>query len=266
MKDSTKRKLLQSVLSRKIFQSFQSLFFKVTYKNEPLLNEYKKNGLVVLSNFFSIEECDKILTIVDDTIKICKNGSLYSTKIKTIDSDQIYYNSKRLIYSFDFKDTDSYINKIVNNTKIKEICEYLNHSKLKPIQHWTKRVYPRNELQNHKIMMNESWHQDSGGLSMIRFIVYLNDVDEEQGPFEYIKGSHKKEIKDISKYIKNNRDKIMKISGKKGDVIIADVTGGWHKANKVISGQRDTLQVAFMSPLSDKINKLIGFGTYLKKS
>lgn len=263
MKETTKRKILQSAFSRKVFHKLQSLWYKPgEFRDESLLRVFQRDGIVILPGFFSKESCDKAIGTIEETIVSARQKTL-DKKIKTIDNGQVYYQGERLIFSFDFKHVESYINEMVHNPELLAICGYLNQSKLKVIQHWTKRVYAR--VNNSKTpLMNEQWHQDSGGLSMIRFIVYLDDISEAQGPFEYIKGSQTQEIRNVFGYADAHPEKIIRVQGQKGDVVIADVTGGWHKANAVIEGHRDTLQVACMSPLSDKINRVFGFGSYLK--
>lgn len=102
------------------------------------------------------------------------------------------------------------------------------------------------------------WYKDSGGLSSIKFIVYI----KEQGPFEYLIGLANKnlEYKYIPRYIKENRNKTKKYSEKKGDILISDEIREWHK---VTSEERNTLQIAY-GPVSNKINSFFNYGSYLK--
>ena len=259
---SIKRKILNSVASRKVVYNIQNFFYKNDgYENKELLEQYQKDGIVVLPKFFSQEDCQKIIAILEDSISKEKENKL-EKNIKTIKNTQVYNNGKRVIYSFSYPKDFEDIYKIVENPELKSICEYLNRSKLIEMQHWIKRVYAVAENKE-KRLMNESWHQDSGGLSMIRFIVYLRDIDEKQGPFQYILGSHTKNIKNPSVYITKNPDKKFIVKGKAGDVVIADVTSGWHRAGIVSQGERDTLQVAYTTKFSDTINKIFNFGSYL---
>jgi len=227
------------------------------------VKKFHRDGIIVLNSFFNTSTCDEVLSIIDETILNEKNNNP-SNNIKTINNEQLYHNDKRVIYSFDFSDTDSLVNSLVHNSELKNICETLISANLNFAQHWTKRVFARDsDADADNKLMNERWHQDSVGLNSIGFIVYLDDVDEKQGPFEYVTGSHKQNIDNVYDYVKANSTKAIKYYGKKGDVIIANVAG-WHKANMVTDGQRDTLQVLYISKWADKINKVFKYGTYLK--
>ncbi|MBD2499573.1 phytanoyl-CoA dioxygenase family protein [Anabaena azotica] len=47
-------------------------------------------------------------------------------------------------------------------------------------------VHLRKDLPNEDQFGTLLWHKDSEDRKMVKIIIYLNDVDEEQGPFEYI--------------------------------------------------------------------------------
>lgn len=98
------------------------------------------------------------------------------------------------------------------------------------------------------------WHRDSPFRHQFKFILYLIDVDESNGPFEYILGSHK--ISNIykiarllgislSKYRFSDeeinqvltKNKKLTVTGKKGTLLIAD-TRGIHRGKPLLQGMR----------------------------
>ena len=101
------------------------------------------------------------------------------------------------------------------------------------------------------------WHRDSPYAHQFKFIVYLSDVNLENGPFEYIKKSHNSEcISQYSKYLNigvaQNRlsnqdierlqdskvvDESTVITGKAGTLLMANVRG-LHRGMPLTSGSR----------------------------
>ena len=77
--------------------------------------------------------------------------------------------------------------------------------------------------------MGENWHTDTRligkkslepGISYI-IVTMLEDFTENNASTEYIKSSHKKNIKDLSKIIRDKK-KIKKLTGKSGTIAIFD--------------------------------------------
>lgn len=101
------------------------------------------------------------------------------------------------------------------------------------------------------------WHRDSPFTHQFKAILYLTDVTEENGPFEYIKGTHhQKSLRETAKFlgvptsnyrftpeqIINLEDaglipKRSTITGKKGTLLLADVRG-LHRGKPLLQGQR----------------------------
>tara|TARA_S200000501_G_C20775350_1_gene722428 strand:+ start:380 stop:1060 length:681 start_codon:yes stop_codon:yes gene_type:complete len=95
------------------------------------------------------------------------------------------------------------------------------------------------------------WHRDTFFQKQLKFIVYLSDVNEKNGAFEYIPKSHFKSSKvvdlftrlsqkNIRRYADKNYKKAIKLTGKKGDLIIVD-TSGVHRGSPIENGTRYAL-------------------------
>src|SRR5690606_34863119 len=52
---------------------------------------------------------------------------------------------------------------------------------------WHNRVVPAENAR----LYSQQWHRDYNDQLIMKMFIYLNDVDEGTGPFEYLKGSHK---------------------------------------------------------------------------
>ncbi|MBF4984773.1 phytanoyl-CoA dioxygenase family protein, partial [Nonlabens mediterrranea] len=119
------------------------------------------------------------------------------------------------------------------------------------------------------------WHRDSPISHQFKTILYLTDVDETNGPFQFIKGSQnwKNNLK-VCKYLNlplsNRRFKNEDIdslisqnvipppttfTSKKGGLIIAD-TRGLHRGKPLENGERKAItRYHFTSDIGDKFYK-----------
>jgi hypothetical protein len=103
------------------------------------------------------------------------------------------------------------------------------------------------------------WHRDSPISHQFKAICYLSDVSEENGCFQYIKGSHSKRKvifsyvkrifrigqfrfadEDIDKYLKINNSNITSVDGSAGDLVLVD-TKGIHRGKPLEKGTRYVL-------------------------
>ncbi len=120
-------------------------------------------------------------------------------------------------------------------------------------------VHVRKDFPNKKQLETLLWHKDSEDRRMIKVIIYLNDVTEEHGPFEYIPlpTNALDQVKNYQvdyelwrvNFLGINDDKMMKVipkstwkscPGKAGTVIFADVRNILHHGT-VRNQERSTL-------------------------
>ncbi|MDB4834951.1 phytanoyl-CoA dioxygenase family protein [Cyclobacteriaceae bacterium] len=104
------------------------------------------------------------------------------------------------------------------------------------------------------------WHRDSPFAHQFKTLMYLTDVNSENGPFEYIKGSHTyKRCKSVSEFLgKRLSDKrfseeeinsliqksvvlpITECIAEAGSLVVVD-TRGLHRGKPMMSGQRKAI-------------------------
>lgn len=98
------------------------------------------------------------------------------------------------------------------------------------------------------------FHSDPNDLKFLKFFFYLNDVDEEGGPFCYVKSSHLRKFRGWrSKYRWTEpemvehygRENICLLTANVGDVIVADTTG-FHRGTKIKARDRSMLTVDYL--------------------
>ena len=97
------------------------------------------------------------------------------------------------------------------------------------------------------------FHCDKDGPRFIKMFLYLDDVDEDNGPFTYVHKSHlekfdgwRSSYRRSHEEIENiyGKDRIKYLTGNVGDLIIAN-TKGFHKGKKVIKNERLLLTIYY---------------------
>jgi len=96
---------------------------------------------------------------------------------------------------------------------------------------------------------SETWHWDNNPDFVFKIMIYLNDITEKQGPFEY---KYPIEYKEHDNSDRNSRINISevgkKVVGKKGTTIIFP-TNIVHKGNYVRKGYRDVIIASMILPI-----------------
>lgn len=97
----------------------------------------------------------------------------------------------------------------------------------------------------------ENYHRDVDDWKFVKFFLYLTDVDEDNGPHCFVRGSHKtsnflriKRIKDSEVFSKFPKSSELMIGGKSGDGFLED-TFGLHKGRQPVKASRLVLQVEY---------------------
>jgi hypothetical protein len=101
------------------------------------------------------------------------------------------------------------------------------------------------------------WHRDSAFSHQFKVIVYLNDVSDENGPFQYLLGSHRTRSKFEEfgfKGLGNTRyqeskiepffERVQTFTGKEGDGLYVD-TRGVHRGKPIARGARYAITFYF---------------------
>tara|TARA_R110000787_G_scaffold126937_2_gene238179 strand:- start:154 stop:1032 length:879 start_codon:yes stop_codon:yes gene_type:complete len=98
---------------------------------------------------------------------------------------------------------------------------------------------------------NLFYHYDNNSPHFLKFFFYLNDVDQNGGPFTYVAGSHKEKFSGWKMNKRFSDEQIEGVYGKErikhltaslGDVIVAN-TRGIHKGTKAVDKERNMYTV-----------------------
>lgn len=126
------------------------------------------------------------------------------------------------------------------------------------------------EINTSNKIKSQNYHKDPGIDKCIKVFIYLNDVDENSGPFVYIKKTHDKfknyfpqkrygaggfypSNKKINKFI--NKDLVTNICGAAGTIIIADTTG-LHCGGDSYNKKREMATLVYYPPGDLKKSKI----------
>ena len=103
----------------------------------------------------------------------------------------------------------------------------------------------------------QMYHFDMDRIKFMKFFFYLTDVDANNGPHCFVKGSHKHLTQSLARdgrfsdeeiINEYGRDNIIEIYGKKGSIIAVD-TRGFHKGKELISDKRLIFQIEFTNSM-----------------
>jgi ectoine hydroxylase-related dioxygenase (phytanoyl-CoA dioxygenase family) len=130
---------------------------------------------------------------------------------------------------------------------------------------------------------SQVWHRDSEDSRLLKVFIYLNDIKEDNGCFEFLKKTSKglkygdlephfkvsqsvRATKDTNKFISENEQLVFKGIANKFDVIFCDTTG-FHRGGFVKIGNRKLVNLIYVSNncphiyylLKNKTNKMEKF-------
>ncbi len=198
-------------------------------------NELKKNGYVVLKDLLEPNLVEELFKITK-TLK-CTNNQLdqNTPKIyfdeKTCTLPTYYYEQNELLKNQAVKSVINYF----DNLKISD-CYFASKPYLIAVNMWWSTVSDKPDS-----FAAQKYHFDIDSIKWLKFFVYLTDVGEDGGPHSYVEGTHKpfskpfkilkrgyKRISDEEIKSYYSSEKIKKILGQKGTIIIGD-TSCFHK-------------------------------------
>ena len=231
-------KLYTALHTTSFERSHKQDFSKLDKKEYSILAEVKKNGYVIIPNFFNKEQCQKCVDDIDD---ICKNNKTFVQKqedLRVFGAEELSKNIKTF---FD----DSFLNKLARAYNgVPTCCAFTLAGRIETIG------------KDAQYGSGGPWHRDSY-FRQFKSLIYLNDVDENNGPFQLIHKSHKTKNHDqkiaklehmqssflqekVDKIIYNDPNRLKTLIGKAGTLVLID-TSIIHRGIPVKNGIRYAL-------------------------
>jgi hypothetical protein len=215
---------------------------KISFNNKAIIDELEKKGIVVIPDYYSEEQCRILKSEVEQLMTDYKDRSWTDE----VGSDTRLYGTELVSKEIQKYYADEYLLSIGSaylKTKLVNLTTLANRVKFSP-DNWGS---------------GHGWHRDTLYYKQFKSITYLADTSEENGPFEYLIGSHTtssifKAINGTSVDCTSDRlteDDINAISklkgierrsfpGKAGTVILVN-TLGIHRGMPIRSGTRYAL-------------------------
>lgn len=237
------------VMVKELLESMVRTYRKALCNNTKLsdaniqdLKLLKEHGFVTKDNFYSKEQCENLRNKIDKYI----DDSEVKVWIDDAGSDHRVYFINEL---------DTEFQQFYENPKVRALlAAYTGSSEPSGML-----LAARIDAKDGNIGSGGGWHRDSPITHQFKAICYLSDVDSEHGPFQYVKGSHKKysAIKsymkkifkpgqfrfteeEVSRYTSINYQQVSEWTGSQGSIAFAD-TKGIHRGKPIESGSRYAL-------------------------
>lgn len=233
-------KAYTSVHTMKFEQTHRQNFSNLNDEEKNILLEIKKNGYVVIPDFFDKSQCES-----------CVN-----------DMNFMFENNKEFIHQTDYSDARifgaEYLSENINSFATHNLLKNLANAYNAVPTDCGFTLAGKISSSGHEYGSGGPWHRDSY-FRQFKSLIYLTDVNENNGPFQIIRGSHK--ANQISQDTKSGKlesmqctfpsdivDKILKddptrlntLTAKAGTVVLID-TSAIHRGTPLKEGIRYAL-------------------------
>lgn len=233
-------------LLRAGYHSYPQKWKSEDEQTKTILDTVWKDGLYVLPDYFSAEQCVAMRSEIDFVIENNKQHVSFDDLI----GDARLFGAEKVSAMIMGFNQDPYLMKLANL--------YNGDTTYNPFT-LAARLNP-NEINKDK---DHGWHRDSLR-RQFKTIIYLDDTTEANGPYQYIKGSnHLNKIlvdgirgkipymsiavspQSANKIIEKDPARLATVTGKAGTIIITD-TSGIHRGSTIKAGHRYALTNYYM--------------------
>lgn len=232
--------VLVKELLESAFRNIRLLIVKE--KDSPINKALNTDGITIEKNFFNSEQCKHLRNKIDTYIS---KGESNVWQDELGADNRVYF----------INEIDSDFEKFYSNPIIRDaLLKYTGTSKPNGML-----LAARIDAKEGNLGSGGGWHRDSPITHQFKAICYLSDVGAGNGPFQFVKGSHRKinviksylkgifkvgqyrfTEKDIEQYLSFNNSKVSDIIGPEGTLVFAD-TKGLHRGKPIEEGSRYVL-------------------------
>ena len=209
------------------------------------MEQLRKHGYLVIDNYFSQEDLEKFEEEFGKVFREVKSEIL--DKEECSKDERIFHAEK---YSRFIR------NKFYDSPYFDKLCkEYTGKKELRKKTLINRVFYEKGKRKN----SGAGWHRDNHDCQF-KVIMYLTDVTERNGNFQWITNSSKKYIgypkprtpdyntrfhdETIDEILQNKECNLTNLTGKRGTIIVADTTY-IHRGNIIQEGERKAITQYF---------------------
>lgn len=142
---------------------------------KEVMDVVTKDGVAVVPGYYSPELCDELRDEIDR--QIVNFEHLPQTKAKNNPCDTRLFGAEKYSPPIDSFHSDPFL---------WALCEAYHQAEVINMCTLSARI----EATDDNLGSGAGWHRDSVHIRQFKTIVYLSDVDENNGPFQYMEGSH----------------------------------------------------------------------------
>ncbi|MBX2926535.1 MAG: phytanoyl-CoA dioxygenase family protein [Saprospiraceae bacterium] len=140
---------------------------------KEVIDEVKQIGFAIISDYYSKERCNQMIKEID---YLFDTYPKYTWK-DDFDADCRIYGADRLSSLIKEYHADAHLNKMANAFNQTPTTNF--HT-----------LIGRITAAPHNLGSGQGWHRDTAKPYQFKSILYLTDVNEENGPFEYLTGTN----------------------------------------------------------------------------
>lgn len=211
-------------------------------RRSSIVDSIIEDGIAIVPDFISQDQCKLLCNKIDELIS---SGSVNVWRDDLGSDERIYF----------VNEVDSEFNAIYESEEIRNILR--NYTGTKKPQGML--LAARINYKENNVGSGGGWHRDSPVTHQFKAICYLNDVEDSNGPFQYIERSHKKfnaikscltkifkpgqyrySEEEVNRYLESTDSKVLSVTGEAGTVAFAD-TKGIHRGKPLEQGVRYVL-------------------------
>ena len=252
-------KLIAKIFSKELVNKENNEISRLNIKNRDLCKlskDLELNGYTIFNEFnFTSEILNKHKLIIKNSLNIL---SIYK--------ENSFYGTKKYLRNFNKKNLPNDYLKNLYNYATNEIFVDIarNYFKEEPILvELNLLVSPVSENNHHKKYEgSQCWHSDFDDTKILKFFIYLDDVNEENGPLQIVKKNITKKLLKNVNYTwggkKSHDDSIYSgdsneyssMISPKGSVVIADTVNCLHRGSRNVLKSRNLLIASFYTKTS----------------
>tara|TARA_A100001015_G_scaffold193605_1_gene215767 strand:- start:2615 stop:3376 length:762 start_codon:yes stop_codon:yes gene_type:complete len=219
------------------------------------VNALRSSGIYIDNNFGSNNNSAKDLISFYDKID--------KTKLKKHINDKASSKNKASykIIITKFFDRDLLLSFAQNDFFIKNIQQYFG---FEPFLREVRVVADIKNQFSDKPVYTQNFHRDYDDIKLVKSFFYLTDVDETNGPFQFLSKTHSKpwynpgSLSEKNIFEKFNQKDLVSCVGNKGTLILAD-TNGLHRGLVLKKGYRYMVTAMYTSnnPRFGKLEEIV---------